>query len=68
MESNKIEHITRLLISDNNSCTEQLQAINISNYSQDAKTMLAGYFRDRQALNHDILDDLSKSENINTNH
>lgn len=67
METNKIEHLKRLVISDNNNCTEQLQAINISDFSQQTKETLCGFFRKRTEFNYEILEDLEKIEKINTN-
>ena len=68
MSEAQIQHINTLLNNDDLVCLQQIKIIKDSDYSEEAKNILSGFFRQRSELNQQILSDNGYYEgrNINT--
>lgn len=69
----KTEHLKHILISDSNCADSHIAQINNSDYSDNTKSILTGYFTNRKELNNAILSDIEnncltikKLENVDT--
>jgi hypothetical protein len=57
MNKKQIDHINDLINMDELLCNIHIRAIDSSDYSEEAKNILTGYYRDRASLNQQILDE-----------
>ena len=67
MNNTQISHINQLVSNDQLKCDIQLREISLTDYSENVKATLSGYFRDRTALNHSILAESNFHDEKNIN-